>query len=179
MRIVSLVPSLTEFLYDLDLNKEVVGITKFCVHPESWFKTKERVGGTKNPNIDKIKALNPDLIIANKEENRKEDIEALLPYSEVLLTDINNLEEQKSELLRIAKRVDKLDLAAEVLEKNDLALNNIAAFSHSISAVYLIWKDPIMSVALPCFIHEMMKLCGLTNLANQYKARSYYPQRSD
>ena len=70
-RIISVVPSQTELLYDLRLREEVIGITKFCVHPEEWFKTKARIGGTKQLNIQKIKELKPDLIIANKEENRK------------------------------------------------------------------------------------------------------------
>src|SRR3954465_1263042 len=76
-RIVSLVPSQTELLYDLGLEEEVVGITKFCVHPEEWFRNKKRVGGTKTVHIDVVRALQPDLIIANKEENTKEQIDEL------------------------------------------------------------------------------------------------------
>ena len=76
-RIISLVPSQTELLYDLGLGDRVVGITKFCVHPEAWFRTKPRVGGTKKVDIDKVRALKPDLIIGNKEENERKDIEAL------------------------------------------------------------------------------------------------------
>ena len=72
-RIVSLVPSQTELLHDLGLGEKVVGITKFCVHPQIWFENKTRVGGTKNLHLDEIRKLNPDLIIANKEENTKED----------------------------------------------------------------------------------------------------------
>ena len=71
-RIISVVPSQTELLYDLGLEKEVVGITKFCIHPTEWFRTKTPVGGTKNLNLEKIKAMQPDLILANKEENVKE-----------------------------------------------------------------------------------------------------------
>ena len=70
-RIISLVPSQTELLADIGLNDEVVGITKFCVHPETWFRSKERVGGTKTLDLDKIRELQPDLIIANKEENEQ------------------------------------------------------------------------------------------------------------
>ena len=76
-RIVSLVPSQTEFLYDIGLEKEVVGITKFCIHPDKWFRTKTRVGGTKTVNFEKIVGLKPDLIIANKEENTQSEIEVL------------------------------------------------------------------------------------------------------
>lgn len=90
-RIISLVPSQTELLYDLGLDAETIGITKFCVHPQSWFKTKERVGGTKTVNIEKIHQLKPDLIIANKEENVKEQVEELAQHYPVWLTDVNNL----------------------------------------------------------------------------------------
>src|SRR5438105_1939198 len=91
-RIVSLVPSQTELLYDLGLNEEVIGITKFCVHPEHWFRNKERIGGTKKLNIEKIKLLNPDLIIANKEENLKEQINELEKIAPVWVSDIQTFE---------------------------------------------------------------------------------------
>ena len=74
MRIVSVVPSQTELLYDLGLDQEVAGITKFCIHPDKWFRTKTRVGGTKNLDIEKIIGLKPDIIFANKEENNKDQI---------------------------------------------------------------------------------------------------------
>src|SRR5947199_2531420 len=90
-RIISLVPSQTELLYDLGLDEEVIGITKFCVHPSIWFKTKTRIGGTKNINIEKIISLKPDLVIANKEENVKEQVEALQPFAEVYVSDVSNL----------------------------------------------------------------------------------------
>ena len=70
-------PSQTELLFDLGLDDEVIGITKFCVHPEQWFRSKTRVGGTKALKLDIIESLHPDLIIANKEENTKADIDRL------------------------------------------------------------------------------------------------------
>ena len=76
-RIISVVPSQTELLFDLALNDKVIGITKFCIHPKEWFRNKVRVGGTKNLNLAKIAALKPDLIIANKEENTQSEIEEL------------------------------------------------------------------------------------------------------
>ena len=87
-RIVSLVPSQTELLYDLGLNEEVVGITKFCVHPQAWFRSKKRVGGTKTVHMDIIATLQPDLIIANKEENTKQQIEELASRYPVWISDI-------------------------------------------------------------------------------------------
>src|SRR5258706_11993111 len=89
-RIISIVPSITELLFDVGLENEVVGITKFCVHPEIWFRTKTRVGGTKNIKIDVIASLRPELIIANKEENVKEQVEQLESIALVWISDVNN-----------------------------------------------------------------------------------------
>src|SRR5688500_2896514 len=92
-RIVSLVPSQTELLYYLGLDAEVVGITKFCVRPTEWFRSKTRIGGTKNVDIPKIKSLQPHLIIANKEENIQAQIEELANDFPVWVSDVNNIEE--------------------------------------------------------------------------------------
>src|SRR5581483_6015154 len=88
-RIISLVPSQTELLFDLGLNDEIVGITKFCIHPAGKVKTKTKIGGTKTLNINQIKKLNPDLIIGNKEEN--DQIKELIQLFPVWMSDIGNL----------------------------------------------------------------------------------------
>ena len=94
MRIVSLVPSITETLFDLDLTTdEIVGRTKFCIHPKDYVDKIEIIGGTKNLNIDKIKSLKPDFIIANKEENIKEQVEELMKDFKVLVTNVETLED--------------------------------------------------------------------------------------
>ena len=87
-RIVSLVPSITEFLSDLNLENEVVGITKFCIRPESWLTSKQRVGGTKNIHMTTILSLQPDIIIANKEENEQSMIEQLQAIFPVYVSDV-------------------------------------------------------------------------------------------
>ncbi len=101
-RIICLVPSLTELLYDLGLDNKVIGITKFCIKPNSWFKSKNRIGGTKNVHFDKIKELNPDLIIGNKEENSKTDIETLEKDFTVWMSDINTYKEALIAIQEIA-----------------------------------------------------------------------------
>ena len=93
MRIISTVPSQTELLYDLGLEKEVVGITKFCVHPQAWYKSKEKIGGTKTLNLEKIKALKPDLIIGNKEENSKDQYAVLKHQFETYISDVKTIED--------------------------------------------------------------------------------------
>src|SRR5271155_4437490 len=92
-RIVSLVPSQTELLAYFGLDKEVAGITKFCVHPEGWFRTKTRVGGTKNVNFSKIEQINPDLVICNKEENKESEVKQLMDKYPVWTSDIHNLDD--------------------------------------------------------------------------------------
>jgi len=92
-RIISLVPSQTELLYDLGLEEEIVGITKFCVHPNHLKATKQIVGGTKQVKLDKIKALQPEIIIANKEENTKEIVEELSKICPVWVTNIITIED--------------------------------------------------------------------------------------
>ena len=102
-RIISLVPSQTELLFDLGLEKEVVGITKFCIHPNKWFRNKTRVGGTKNINFEQIEKLKPDLIIANKEENTESEIKQLIKNFPVWISDIQSLEDALEMIYSIGK----------------------------------------------------------------------------
>ena len=98
-RIVSLVPSITETLFELGLGPEIVGVTDYCVHPQSGVRAKARVGGTKNPRLDAIVALEPDLVIANREENRRRDVERLEARRlQVFVTDARDVEMAASEI---------------------------------------------------------------------------------
>jgi ABC-type Fe3+-hydroxamate transport system substrate-binding protein len=165
-RIISLVPSQTSLLHALGLGERVIGITKFCTEPNSWRLDKSIVGGTKNPTIDKIKNLRPDLIIANREENRKEDVEKMAEEFPVWVTDVNDL---PSALNMIQ---DLGELTGHKTEATDLVKKIAAGFeqlSHKVSqrklpAAYLIWKDPWMSIGGDTFIHDMMHRAGLENL---------------
>ncbi len=163
LKAISLVPSITETLYSLGLNEEVVGITKFCVHPQDWFRTKERVGGTKNIDIQKIRELQPDLIIANKEENVKEQVEELAKDFEVLLTDVNNFEEALQMIRSVGNAVSKgfeADQLTAGIEKKFSKINP----EEQKTAAYLIWQIPYMTVGGDTFIHEMMKKAGFENI---------------
>lgn len=165
-RIVSLVPSQTELLYDLGLDEEVIGITKFCVHPGSWFKTKTRVGGTKIVNIEKIIELNPDLIIANKEENSKEDIEALEKLYPVWISDIHTLEDSFEMIRSIGELVDRTQESINLISKIKEEQKKFK-LTTSRKALYFIWYNPWMLVGTDTFIHEMMQLAGFENCLNQ------------
>lgn len=164
-RIVSLVPSQTELLYDLGLNDEVVGITKFCVHPGKWFRTKTRIGGTKNIHIDKIQSLQPDLVIANKEENIKEQVEALQQFAKVYVSDVNNLSEALQMIREIGELVNKKEQAnylSKSIEKKFSQLKNIQVQKKT--AAYFIWKDPYMVAGGETFINDMMQYAGFENI---------------
>jgi len=172
VRIISTVPSITELLYDLDLDKEVVGITKFCIHPASWFQAKDRIGGTKNLNLDKIISLRPTLVISNKEENTKEQIESIRSFSKVYLTDIKTPEDNLKLIKDLGALTDRKEKAALLEIELQAALHNIQSIPYK-SALYLIWKDPYMTVGNDTYIHALMQKCGLRNC---YSDELRYPK---
>src|ERR1700753_4215338 len=106
-RIISIVPSQTELLFDLGLTKEIIGITKFCVHPKDKIKRVEKIGGTKQLDIEKIKSLQPDLIIANNEENERGQVEELMDICPVWLSDISDMPGAIDMIERVGELVDK------------------------------------------------------------------------
>lgn len=165
-KIVSIVPSQTELLFDLGLDETVVGITKFCIHPSQWFKTKTRVGGTKKINIAKIIDLQPDLIIANKEENLKEDIEALEKIAPVWVSDIKTLDDALQMIKSIGKITNTTDKATQIINNIKIEFNTLIAKDkkHSKSCCYLIWQQPYMTIGADTFINNMLSYCSLKNV---------------
>lgn len=175
-RIVSLVPSQTEFLFDIGLDEEVVGITKFCIHPAHWLTSKSIIGGTKNIHIDKVKALNPDLIIGNKEENTKEDIEALRKVAPVWMSDICNLDDSLSMMLTLGDIVGKYQQSNHLVNDIKNQFNLFKPKKTNLSILYLIWRKPFIGVATNTFIDDMLKRCGFTNVLEN---ESRYPILED
>lgn len=164
-RIISLVPSQTELLYDLGLDNEVVGITKFCIHPKKWFNSKTRVGGTKTINFEKIAALQPDLIIANKEENTKTEIEELQKLYPVYTSDIYNLEDSLKMMEAIGKITNTSTKAKEIIdqiEKDFDSLKPIKTVKNKV--LYFIWKNPYMTIGSNTFINDMLNRCGFEHI---------------
>jgi len=162
-RIISLVPSQTELLYDIGLRDEVVGITKFCIHPEEWYRSKPRFGGTKTLDFDKIRSLKPDLIIGNKEENDKAQIEELMKFYPVWMSDINNFSDAVIMIIEISNMVGKAAEGAKLADK--LVRKNIKPSYYSEkSAAYFIWQDPDMVAGKNTFINDRMKHCGFMNV---------------
>jgi ABC-type Fe3+-hydroxamate transport system substrate-binding protein len=168
-RIISVVPSQTELLYDLGLRQEVIGITKFCVHPKEWSAIKYRIGGTKNLQVDRIKNLEPDLIIANKEENVQKQIEVLAKDFPVWVSDVQNLNDAQNMILSIGELVGKKDAAIAMKEKMAAQFATLQ-IEKELTCVYLIWQEPFMSVGADTFIHQMLQQCGFQNmLANEIR----------
>lgn len=175
LRIVSLVPSQTELLYTLGLDDEVVGITKFCVHPSSWFKTKTRVGGTKKLNIELIKQLQPTLIIANKEENEKEQIEALRDVCPVYVSDIISFNDALHMMEVIGQSTNRAEMARELIEQLQFQAGQFKSNSISLDVLYLIWKNPYMAAGSNTFIDSMLNAGGWRNVVEKTR----YPELSE
>ncbi len=163
-RIVSLVPSQTELLAALGLDDAVVGITKFCVHPETWFRSKTRIGGTKQVHIDRVHALQPDLIIANKEENVKEQVEELAGHYPVWVSDVNNLDDALAMIRAIGAITATNAQAASIAQAIEADFSQLAGLAPGLRTAYLIWKDPYMTVGHDTFIHHLLGRCGLQNV---------------
>jgi ABC-type Fe3+-hydroxamate transport system substrate-binding protein len=170
-RIVSLVPSISEMIADLKGIRSLTGITRFCNQPEGLRTHARIIGGTKNPDLEKIIALEPDLIFANKEENNREDIERLAERFPVFVSDVRNLEDA---LELIGKTGELLNVTSKALEFITLIRTKVNQIVNIGPAdgprvLYLIWKDPYMSVGGDTFIHHMLTLCGFRNTMESEK----------
>ncbi len=172
-KIISVVPSQTELLHYLGVEAETIGITKFCVHPKEWYRSKTKVGGTKNLNINCIKKLQPDLIIANKEENVKEQIEELAKDFNVLVTDVNNVKDALQMIVQIGEFVQKQNEALHLVEEIKNRFAKIKLPTQKINAAYLIWNNPYMAVGGATFINDILNKCGLQNI---FADKERYPQ---
>lgn len=176
-RIVSLVPSQTELLSALGLDEEVIGITKFCIHPEHWFRNKTRVGGTKTVDIEKLAALHPDLVIANKEENTKEQIGLLEKIAPVWISDINTIPDALQMICEIGIITGKEKTARSIIRQIENDFWDFQSQLHKYTpkkyrTAYLIWKNPYMAAGAGTFINDMMNLNGMENV---FAAGERYP----
>jgi ABC-type Fe3+-hydroxamate transport system substrate-binding protein len=163
-RIVSLVPSITELLHTLQLDEQVTGITKFCIHPNNWFREKTRVGGTKAIKPGVIHELQPDLIIANKEENVKEQIEELAQHYPVWVTDVNNLADAIEMIEQIGSITGTPARATSLISEINSGFGQLQTTNHTLQTGYLIWRNPYMTIGNDTFIHDMLGRCGFKNI---------------
>src|SRR5690554_864492 len=175
-RIVSLVPSQTELLVDLGLENRIVGVTKFCVHPNDIRKKATVVGGTKKVNYQKIIDLNPDFILCNKEENTLEMVEKLESIAPVWISDMYNIEDCKEMILMLGT-IFQREEANRLVSEINLAQKDFLDFIESKQfqkVLYLIWKNPFMAAGQNTFINELLILNKFENAL--YDSESRYPE---
>lgn len=173
-RIVSLVPSQSELLWDLGMQHELAGITKFCIHPTEMFNTVQRVGGTKKLSLELIEKINPDLIIGNKEENTREEIEYLQQKFPVWMSDVNTYSQGLEMIEQVGEITGKTTQALALIREIESAFSLIKKPEKPLSVIYLIWKNPYMGVGTNTFIHDMMLQAGLKNKLTETR----YPEIS-
>ncbi len=173
-RIVSLVPSITETLFALGLDAEIAGITEFCVHPAERVRSKVCVGGTKNPSLDAILALEPDLVIANKEENRRRDVERLeAAGAKVFVTYARTLAEAVEDIRTLGEVTGTGPVAEEIATRVERARAAIAPRQEEDRVAALIGTRPYMAVGEDTFAHDLMRVCGGVNC---FAGRERYPR---
>ena len=175
-RIVSIVPSLTELLYDLGLEQRIIGITKFCVHPYHLKSTKKIVGGTKKVHYEKIKLLQPDIIIANKEENTPEIVAELSKIAPVWVTDIITLSDNEKTISDFGEIFNCRTESKKLLDKLSFAQQDFQSFMQTIpiqKVAYFIWRDPYMAAGGETFINTLLQLNKFENI---YESRGRYPE---
>jgi len=169
-RIISLVPSQTELLFDLGLDAEIVGITRYCIYPHDKTDKRVKIGGTKKFQFEVIDKLQPDLIIGNKEENYPEGIRKLQKKYPVWMSDIATLEDALLMIWGIGKLVNKAKNARQIISEIRINIDNLENYP-LLKVVYFIWKNPYMVAGGNTFITNMLHKCGLINIFN--KAVSY------
>ena len=176
-KIVSLVPSQTELLFDLFLDDKISALTKFCIHPKDLVVNKEVIGGTKTLHLDKIASIAPDLIIANKEENTRSEIEALAAKFPVWISDIHTLDHALDMIRSIGELTNTQEKACQMEDSIRSNFEGLRPLKKALRVVYLIWRKPYMTANSKTFIHDMLVHMGLTNLFADAAER--YPEISE
>jgi ABC-type Fe3+-hydroxamate transport system substrate-binding protein len=170
MKIISLVPSITQLLFDIGLENSIIGRTKFCIHPKEKINTIPTIGGTKNIDLQRINLLQPDIIFATKEENEKEQIVALKKDYKVIVFDIKNLGDNYKMIEKIGKLTATENKAKDIIKQTkqnfetfrSIQLDALKAFN--LNTLYLIWRKPYMTIGKDTFIHAMLEEIGLKNM---------------
>lgn len=175
-RIVCLVPSLTELLVDLGLEDNLVGITKFCVHPKYLKQNKQIVGGTKQVHFDKIEDLKPDIIICNKEENTKDIVLQCEAICNVHVSNLNTLDDVYNLINQYGQLFNCQTKALSIIttiKDNCVSFLNDIKHENTINVAYFIWKNPYMVAGNNTFINYLLKLNKLNNVFNNLER---YPE---
>jgi ABC-type Fe3+-hydroxamate transport system substrate-binding protein len=175
-RIVSLVPSLTEALFSLGFGDRLVGVTDWCVHPAAGVAALPKLGGTKNPDLARIRALKPDLVIANREENRRRHVEQLEAAGiRVWVTYPRSVVDGVQLLREVAGLGAEPGAVERVVEPAEAALQRALRERplHPVRVFCPIWRDPWMSVGGDTYAHDLIRLCGGHNVFGEREGRRY------
>ena len=172
-RIISAVPSTTEFLFDLGLEGKVISRTRFCRYPKDKIERLPNIGGTKSLHVDKIRLLNPDLILANEEENNKAQIEALMEEFPVYVCKVRSFEDALQNILNTGKITDTEVKSFEIANRIRSGFQELPKREKAIKVLYLIWKNPYMTIGKDTFINSMLEMCGFKNIDTKPEER--YP----
>ena len=179
-RIISLVPSITETLFALGLEERLVGVTRFCTEPSASVAAKVRVGGQKDPDLTRIQSLHPDLVIANMEENRREDVDALEAMAIAVYTTYPRTVEQGIAMVRklgsLTGTEGRASAIAASLEAIYRAVSQEVRGQRRLRVFCPIWRRPYMSVSRDTYIHDVLQTCGGENVFTAKSDR--YPKIS-
>lgn len=180
--VVSLVPSVTESLFDLALGDRLIAVTEYCIHPKEKVQFLPRIGGTKNPDVARIIALRPDLVIANREENRREDVEKLVDAGIPVwvtfpktVVDVFNL---LWDLMNLFEKPDMSPRVRLIEQTYDWVIGITRSREHEPVRVFApIWLDPLMTFNRDTYIHDLLRVCGGTSIFAERERR--YPLAAD
>jgi ABC-type Fe3+-hydroxamate transport system substrate-binding protein len=175
-RIVSLVPSQTELLYALGLDQEVVGITRFCVHPPDWRRTKSRVGGTKDFRVEQISSLRPDWVLANKEENDRNRLETLMEQVPVYITDVRCIDSACAMMEAVGRVTARAERALEMTQQIRRGFESLGQPLAGRRVLYAIWRKPWMFAGAGTFIDAVLSRLGAANVATSWPGRYPTPE---
>lgn len=172
-RVVCLCPSLTETLFALGLDETVVGRTSYCVHPAGRVRNVATVGGTRDVDLARVQALEPDLVVATKEENPEKTVLALAETLPVFVFDVTDYESALRAIMNLGELTDRVaraeglvhDIRGAFAELRPQAARTVA---------YLIWADPYMAAGRGTYIHALLEKCGLENVCAKLAGR--YPE---
>jgi ABC-type Fe3+-hydroxamate transport system substrate-binding protein len=180
-RVVSLVPSVTESLFDLNLGNRLVAITDYCIYPADGVANLPRIGGTKNPDVDRIIELAPDLVIANQEENREQDVEALrqagipvwVTFPKTVLEAINLL----WNIMHVFDEPAMVPRVRLIEQTYDWVLRISDTREQPCRVFAPIWFDPLMTFNADTYAHDLLRVCGGVNVFAERER--LYPLKAD
>ncbi|MHC0036919.1 ABC transporter substrate-binding protein [Pseudoneobacillus sp. C159] len=171
-RIISLAPGMTDTLYSLQLANEIVGRTRYCTHPKDKVQQAEAIGGTKQIHLDKIRALRPDLILAEKEENTKEMVEVLEKEFPVYVAEVQSVQDAYKMISDLGELTNRQTESKRLLADIQAAFQSLPK-AHGKKVAYVIWKKPYMVVGSNTYIHSLLEMLGFENAFSSFEGR--YP----